>query len=130
LIHLVYQYFYSVSMIFMILLILFLFFLNHPATTVFYSLSLHDALPIFFSITLLGKLFSRRVAEPVIQPLGSYTGIFTGLIIFSLDRKSTRLNSSHVSISYAVFCLKIIEYYLISVILNFIYLILRFMHLS
>src|SRR6516225_675749 len=69
------------------------FFFNDPATTEIYTLSLHDALPIFAS--------SGR---------GCVTGMSRGMRSCSsssvADRKSTRLNSSHMSISYAVFCLK------------------------
>src|SRR5262245_63945733 len=70
-----------------------LFFFNAPATTEIYTLSLHDALPIFASIRL-------RHAEPDDQarPVQRSAG--------RKDRKSTRLNSSHLGISYAVFCLK------------------------
>src|SRR5471032_3521172 len=70
--------------------VLFCFFFNDTATTEIYTLSLHDALPICHSS--LSPMVSRRC-------LGSNTRRFT-------DRKSTRLNSSHITISYAVFCLK------------------------
>src|SRR2546430_12423767 len=71
------------------------FFFNDTATTEIYTLSLHDALPIFgFRVTLL----SARAARDD----GSYGQEFDHLT----DRKSTRLNSSHSQISYAVFCLK------------------------
>src|SRR2546430_4002717 len=67
------------------------FFFNDTATTEIYTLSLHDALPI-----------SARSAAP------SCTSSFTSASRFPTwgDRKSTRLNSSHSQISYAVFCLK------------------------
>src|SRR6266700_7202262 len=69
-------------------LIIFFFFFNDTATTEIYTLSLHDALPI-----------SCSARSPTSQcPPG--TSSCPG------DRKSTRLNSSHVKISYAVFCLK------------------------
>src|SRR5471030_3470488 len=66
------------------------FFFNDTATTEIYTLSLHDALPIF------------------IAPRGRHRHAPTtaGRSITSPDRKSTRLNSSHLGISYAVFCLK------------------------
>src|SRR3989337_2962483 len=66
------------------------FFFNDTATTEIYTLSLHDALPISCTSTTAGNGLSPlgRVSTP------------------SRDRKSTRLNSSHGSISYAVFCLK------------------------
>src|SRR5437868_12734306 len=68
------------------------FFFNDTATSEIYTLSLHDALPICCS--------SRKSVSPVIL---DYPGGTRAIIE---DRKSTRLNSSHVSISYAVFCLK------------------------
>src|SRR5712675_3413375 len=75
-----------------------LFFFNDTATTEIYTLSLHDALPIsearFVSVTGRGR-GSQNLIE-----LGLPWRIVLG------DRKSTRLNSSHGYISYAVFCLK------------------------
>src|SRR3712207_9079264 len=82
----------------------FVFFFNDTATTEIYTLSLHDALPI-----------SLRRNSPVmlpISPLAKYISadgfLWDGLIHCQSfqDRKSTRLNSSHANISYAVFCLK------------------------
>src|SRR6267143_1027943 len=70
----------------------FIFFFNDTATTEIYTLSLHDALPITPSR-------SRR-------PIGRGTPSTSPYPSTSIDRKSTRLNSSHSSISYAVFCLK------------------------
>src|SRR5256885_9777107 len=70
------------------------FFFNDTATTEIYTLSLHDALPIF----LLEPL-------PVRDPLREILDDGAALHV-SEDRKSTRLNSSHLVISYAVFCLK------------------------
>src|SRR5207248_11004130 len=71
-----------------------LFFFNDPAPTEIYTLSLHDALPI-----------SRG---PFFGPLCRFTvnGGCGRLPKVARDRKSTRLNSSHRTISYAVFCLK------------------------
>src|SRR5438067_10470677 len=71
-----------------------IFFFNDTATTEIYTLSLHDALPISNLLLVLG--------------VAILLGGEGRLDRFSLlrDRKSTRLNSSHVSISYAVFCLK------------------------
>src|SRR6266446_9732337 len=66
------------------------FFFNATATTQIYTLSLHDALPIGWRPKIFG--WSPRVSTPKIAS--------------SPDRKSTRLNSSHLVISYAVFCLK------------------------
>src|SRR5438067_9874267 len=80
----------------MCLLFSFFFFFNDTATTEIYTLSLHDALPIFLPPSPQQSCFAARV-----KSLGDY-----GLRDRLLDRKSTRLNSSHVSISYAVFCLK------------------------
>src|SRR6267143_5823699 len=66
------------------------FFFNDTATTEIYTLSLHDALPIF---TRWGPPQRASAAEVLASPTGE-------------DRKSTRLNSSHSSTSYAGFCLK------------------------
>src|SRR3989449_2807911 len=84
------------------------FFFNDTATTEIYTLSLHDALPI-----------SQQVVHPPVQGLATDRGvagegplgggvdpIFDRWGPEDLDRKSTRLNSSHGYISYAVFCLK------------------------
>src|SRR5256885_9882668 len=78
----------------------FFFFFNDTATTEIYTLSLHDALPISNTDV------ARALGEPSalvrfwrIRPAGD------GVCPLS-DRKSTRLNSSHLVISYAVFCLK------------------------
>src|SRR2546422_3290355 len=74
----------------------FFFFFNDTATTEIYTLSLHDALPI--CDTTMAQAIHTALArahadgEPVVAAVG--------------DRKSTRLNSSHGYISYAVFCLK------------------------
>src|SRR2546429_1670130 len=72
------------------------FFFNDTATTEIYTLSLHDALPI--SLGLRRRLARcRRAAGLALRQIDSKS---------STDRKSTRLNSSHGYISYAVFCLK------------------------
>src|SRR2546427_8542255 len=92
-----------------------LFFFNDTATTEIYTLSLHDALPIFACTKLFKDLamwldppselndhliaavvHSRDVREKGWRVVRRHSG----------DRKSTRLNSSHSQISYAVFCLK------------------------
>src|SRR5437660_9777095 len=70
------------------------FFFNDTATTEIYTLSLHDALPIFFRDEAAEALMALALQVISSHHLGA------------LDRKSTRLNSSHVAISYAVFCLK------------------------
>src|SRR3954449_11184672 len=67
------------------------FFFNDTATTEIYTLSLHDALPI------LRRAWPEDAGVPVAHRLARRT---------AGDRKSTRLNSSHTLISYAVFCLK------------------------
>src|SRR5207244_11379144 len=74
----------------------FLFFFNDTATTEIYTLSLHDALPIYIAPW---RAASGRCAR-ISAPRGSRNSRA------STDRKSTRLNSSHQIISYAVFCLK------------------------
>src|SRR5437867_11585180 len=77
------------------------FFFNDPATTQIYTLSLHDALPISQRRGPDHRHHpGRRPAVPA-HPGG--TGVRTHR---RPDRKSTRLNSSHRTISYAVFCLK------------------------
>src|SRR3712207_9425429 len=85
-------------------------FFNDTATAEIYTLSLHDALPICdeqvvveehlvgSELSLLALCDGER-AIPM-APAQDYKRIFDG------DRKSTRLNSSHANISYAVFCLK------------------------
>src|SRR5690349_23574186 len=81
---------------------------NAPATTEIYTLSLHDALPISGADTMgvADLLFERRIPQRP-QRIASPDAIERqpDVLIFR-DRKSTRLNSSHVEISYAVFCLK------------------------
>src|SRR5437870_10897077 len=85
----------------LVCLCFFFFFFNDTATTEIYTLSLHDALPIY---PLALDLATDDVPGAVdLRQLGD-----RALLILRLsgDRKSTRLNSSHVAISYAVFCLK------------------------
>src|SRR2546427_10507525 len=74
------------------------FFFNDTATTEIYTLSLHDALPISPARRSAGFTCRRT---PIISDMGSPSSRQDGR-----DRKSTRLNSSHSQISYAVFCLK------------------------
>src|SRR3712207_8297223 len=96
------------------------FFFNDTATTEIYTLSLHDALPIF------ARAVQRQVNEGTIEKftvdvsrpgvLSQFLFAFLPIILLVVlffwlmnsmqDRKSTRLNSSHANISYAVFCLK------------------------
>src|SRR2546430_17094564 len=87
----------------------FFFFFNDTATTEIYTLSLHDALPICqtssrrarrYSPIRLSCAMTQRYACVRVDP-GHYQDQQV-----SGDRKSTRLNSSHSQISYAVFCLK------------------------
>src|SRR5690606_39705595 len=98
------------------------FFLHHPPPTRIYTLSLHDALPISgFTATFAAP--PPNTGSPVISldtdrtignlhfygpndgTVGTHNFTLNGPGILT-DRKSTRLNSSHVKISYAVFCLK------------------------
>src|SRR5205807_9867970 len=103
------------------------FLLTATATTRTYTLSLHDALPIFaedkFNLeqrlkrdpsqaipagkasadSLLSSEASPLLLLPVVTIMAA---AFAVIVPFFLDRKSTRLNSSHLVISYAVFCLK------------------------
>src|SRR5947209_20152592 len=79
------------------------FFFNDTATPEIYTLSLHDALPIY----------RRRAGPESLDTAGVLARLGTNLMkqnkaadAESVDRKSTRLNSSHANISYAVFCLK------------------------
>src|SRR5690349_23067930 len=75
------------------------FFFNDTATTEIYTLSLHDALPIFAVGAGKSQIEMRRIDLQQIRPHARARRN-------RRDRKSTRLNSSHVEISYAVFCLK------------------------
>src|SRR2546430_16809380 len=88
---------------FCLLYIFFFFFFNDTATTEIYTLSLHDALPIF-AAQLVGaeQMVGARREQRRVEVLGN--GVVRG--DQRRDRKSTRLNSSHSQISYAVFCLK------------------------
>src|SRR5258707_10737276 len=85
------------------------FFFNDTATTEIYTLSLHDALPILKGNLLSGALTEMKVVERVEDGSGriDLPARLTGKLVRRAgDRKSTRLNSSHANISYAVFCLK------------------------
>src|SRR5216684_8168477 len=81
------------------MLIFSFFFFNDTATTEIYTLSLHDALPIR-PTTGSGTILSKFTAVMLLMVLMSDSPCAPA------DRKSTRLNSSHGYISYAVFCLK------------------------
>src|SRR5690348_17796448 len=85
------------------------FFFNDTATTEIYTLSLHDALPIFgLLLTRDTELHAGRIVQRLARLLEVLDAGEAGQLGVGggLDRKSTRLNSSHPSISYAVFCLK------------------------
>src|SRR2546428_11861057 len=88
------------------------FFFNDTATTEIYTLSLHDALPISavgLQVDEQQRGGSERSGAGGERPLhggGDRAGPDTLDLQLHLDRKSTRLNSSHDQISYAVFCLK------------------------
>src|SRR3712207_9262161 len=88
------------------------FFVKYTATTEIYTLSLHDALPIsHYQVRTVAdgrQALEAALADPpdlvvsdVMMPELDGMGLLA-----ALDRKSTRLNSSHANISYAVFCLK------------------------
>src|SRR3712207_6938157 len=91
-----------------------IFFFNDTATTEIYTLSLHDALPIYGRAGV--DCVSRRPRWPPPRsgrrprPLGGCAPVSGRRAArrdnTETDRKSTRLNSSHANISYAVFCLK------------------------
>src|SRR2546430_12980385 len=76
----------------------FFFFFNDTATTEIYTLSLHDALPICMGDTTYTWMIFLNDTYAVFRA-GPH-------LLYKRDRKSTRLNSSHSQISYAVFCLK------------------------
>src|SRR3712207_7353372 len=86
----------------------FFFFFNDTATTEIYTLSLHDALPIFYLDGLLDTDEHRRLeADRTRAELDhQHARREVDRLHLIVDRKSTRLNSSHANISYAVFCLK------------------------
>src|SRR3712207_7138825 len=100
------------------------FFLNDAATTEIYTLSLHDALPISAAVDARppGLAVPQQVDQGAVEPLRVRVGLgeeprddagtepagagVRDVLPGQQDRKSTRLNSSHANISYAVFCLK------------------------
>src|SRR3712207_9350437 len=81
-------------------------FFNDTATTEIYTLSLHDALPISRRSMRLSVVVARclRRDAPILQR--RFQDPAAVELAHRGDRKSTRLNSSHANISYAVFCLK------------------------
>src|SRR5256885_8760467 len=74
------------------------FFFNDTATTEIYTLSLHDALPIYHA--------DLDAAAELARPIAVACEAGHAVAELMVDRKSTRLNSSHLVMSYAVFCLK------------------------
>src|SRR3712207_8437839 len=86
------------------------FVFNDTATTEIYTLSLHDALPISSSVKFCVVFIHSRVIDRTIDGHAKRLVMAASRLHVCdqdrLDRKSTRLNSSHANISYAVFCLK------------------------
>src|SRR3712207_7180595 len=90
------------------------FFFNDTATTEIYTLSLHDALPIFVMDDGKGEVPDGLEVLDYEELLSSASPVEFDVrdenraasMCYTRDRKSTRLNSSHANISYAVFCLK------------------------
>src|SRR3712207_9330499 len=87
------------------------FFFNDTATTEIYTLSLHDALPIsaammVFAVPQIRESRKSGAMASARAQVESYLAVARAIAIRNGDRKSTRLNSSHANISYAVFCLK------------------------
>src|SRR2546430_17331567 len=87
------------------------FFFNDTATTEIYTLSLHDALPILM-VGIRWQLepssdcqagIDQHLTPVCVRAPGEDFGT---VVVVGQDRKSTRLNSSHSQVSYAVFCLK------------------------
>src|SRR5690554_7678690 len=110
---------FLIFFVFFLFIFFFFFFFNDTATTEIYTLSLHDALPISAGVTSRGYLnwWVLLGGDTPHLPLQNVLCIRLGsqcvlpaendqLTHHLKDRKSTRLNSSHVRISYAVFCLK------------------------
>src|SRR5437667_7152491 len=85
-----------------------IFFFNHTAPTDIYTLSLHDALPISdlaLELEVGAAAAGRGKRDPDLHE--ELVGLERDELLVEIrDRKSTRLNSSHITISYAVFCLK------------------------
>src|SRR5258708_39864162 len=95
------------------IILFFFFFFNDTATTEIYTLSLHDALPIFFGPVITpgacfwsGDYTGGLLTSPPVYSRGANCSLGSRGMMSTRDRKSTRLNSSHQIISYAVFCLK------------------------
>src|SRR3712207_8609202 len=91
-----------------------IFFFNDTATTEIYTLSLHDALPIWphwrgrmsEALNFVNKVIDEENAGKSVSTRRQMVKGAGAVLGGMGDRKSTRLNSSHANISYAVFCLK------------------------
>src|SRR5690349_24770770 len=83
-----------------------IFFFTDPATTEIYTLSLHDALPIYRVVRARHRIGRELDLARALQRPHAQERLRNRRSDDEEDRKSTRLNSSHVEISYAVFCLK------------------------
>src|SRR3712207_7302971 len=83
-----------------------IFFFNDTATTEIYTLSLHDALPIFLTKIPPIPVGLEYETKDILHQQVLNNDVEVTVSENKLDRKSTRLNSSHANISYAVFCLK------------------------
>src|SRR3712207_7142607 len=91
------------------LIVYFVFFFNDTATTEIYTLSLHDALPISPRYGVPSPSPRSCRSPPGRRSRCRHRSLWAGGALSTprgRDRKSTRLNSSHANISYAVFCLK------------------------
>src|SRR5438874_5603977 len=91
-----------IDIVYFLFLYLILFFFNDTSTTEIYTLSLHALFRSGITVNCRSRLFSVSITVfyyQIQKEKSEYIG-------FDRDRKSTRLNSSHVEISYAVFCLK------------------------
>src|SRR5690349_23169557 len=93
---------------------------NDTSTTNIYTLSLHDALPICIiysgTITIGGNTYvisTPTVINSLVATLSSIAITTPANVLTYTDRKSTRLNSSYVEISYAVFCLIKLMYFVL-----------------
>src|SRR5688572_30965590 len=86
--------------------LVYVFFFNATATTEIYTLSLHDALPISARWARSSSPTARSGRPPLTLDTPPRAATVPVCWNWTADRKSTRLNSSHSQISYAVFCLK------------------------
>src|SRR5207248_10887875 len=96
-------------LIFVFSFFFFFFFFIDTSTTAISTLSLHDALPIFLILSFVSipSASMLEIDDYLAGRILSFVLFFIGISAWILgDRKSTRLNSSHRTISYAVFCLK------------------------